>query len=92
MLLDQPIWDFTNAILYCDAAFTGCRLFRHLWDKRGIGAVGPVNGSKPNTGGGANSWPIQNFKNADARYLHRGWHRLAFTPLQRGGWMQVNSL
>ena len=88
-LLFQAIWDFSNVILFCDAAFTSIALFRDLHDKRGISAVGPINASKPTKGGGPNSWPLQKFKKTDTRYLGRGWDRLAFTPLQNGGWLQA---
>ena len=69
--------------------FTSIPLFRDLHDKRGISAVGPINATKPATGGGPESWPLQQFKQTDTTYLARGWDRLAFTPLQRGGWLQA---
>ena len=46
-LLDEDLWNFCNTIIFCDASFTSIALFRDLWDKRGIGAVGPINSSKP---------------------------------------------
>lgn len=88
-LLGDPIWDFINIILFCDAAFTTIRLFRDLYDRRGIFAVGPINVGKPDNGGGPNSWPIQNFKKTDTRYLPRGWDRLAFSKTERNGWLQA---
>ena len=66
----------------------GFRLGRDLYEKRGIYCVGPVNQSKPNKGGGPNSWPHQKFKKGDTAYLPRGWDRVAFTKL-KDGWMQV---
>ena len=54
-LLFESIWNFSNVILFCDAAFTSIKLFRDLYHKRGIHAVGPTNASKPKTGGGVNS-------------------------------------
>ena len=88
-LLCEVLWNFANVILFCDAAFTSVKLFRDLHDKRGIFAVGPINASKPDKGGGPNSWPLQNFKTSDTKYLPRGWDRLAFTKLERGGWLQA---
>ena len=88
LLVDKK-WDFCNVVLFCDAAFTSFRLFRDLWVKRGISAVGPINASKPSKGGGPNSWPHQKFKSSDTKYLRRGWDRTAFTPMQRGGWLQA---
>jgi len=88
-LLFESIWDFSNITLFCDAAFTSIRLFRDLFNKRGINAVGPINASKPAKGGGPTSWPFQKFKSSDTKFLPRGWDRLAFTQLQRGGWLQA---
>lgn len=88
-LLFDTIWDFANVTVFCDAAFTSIPLFRDLHDKRGISAVGPINATKPSKGGGVNSWPLQQFKQTDTRYLVRGWDQLAFTKLERGGWLQA---
>ena len=87
-LLAESIWDHANATIFCDAAFTSIKLFKDLHNKRGINAVGPINASKPAKGAGPNSWPMQKFKKTDTNYLPRGWDRVAFTKLQRGGWMQ----
>ena len=88
-LLAGDIWDNNNCVLFCDNAFTSIPLFTNLHDKRGIYAVGPINKSKPDKGGDKNSWPIQTFQQNDTRYLPRGWYRIAFSPLQRGGWLQA---
>ena len=88
-LLRGSEWDFKNVCMYCDAYFTSIKLFRDLWNKRGIAAVGPINASKPNKGAGPNSWPLQKFKKTDARYLARGWQRTAFQKLDRNGVMQA---
>ena len=88
-LLKDAKWDNRGCVMFCDAYFTSTKLFRDLWNNRGIGAVGPINASKPTKGGGATSWPIQNFKKSDSKYLPRGWDKAAFTPLQRGGYMQA---
>ena len=87
-LLGDPMWNFINLVLFCDAAFTSTKLFRDLFEKRGISAVGPINASMPDKGGNANSWPHQKFKKQDTQYLPRGWLRLAYTKL-KAGWMQV---
>ena len=84
-LLFEIIWDFCNVTLFCDAAFTTIPLFRDLYEKRGINAVGPINAGKPKKGGGPSSWPLQNFKSSDTKYLPRGWDKLAFTKLEREG-------
>lgn len=88
-LLFDTMWDFCNATVFCDAAFTSIKLFRDLHDKRGINAVGPINAGKPAKGAGPDSWPLQNFKSSDTKYVPRGWDRIAFTKLQRGGWLQA---
>ena len=88
-LLGGPLWDFRNCTVYCDAYFTSIKLFRDLWEKRGIGAVGPINSAKPNKGAGPNSWPNQKFKKSDVRYLSRGWDKAAFQKLGRNGVMQA---
>lgn len=87
-LLGDPMWNYINLVLFCDAAFTSTKLFRDLFEKRGISAVGPINASMPDKGGNANSWPHQKFKKQDTQYLPRGWLRLAYTKLKEG-WMQV---
>ena len=83
-----PIFNHRGCILFCDAAFTTIRLFRHL-DKRGIGAVGPMNATKPEKGGNKNSWPHQKFKSTDTEYLGRGWDHTAYSKLDGGGWIQA---
>ena len=88
-LLLESEWDFSNVIIFCDAAFTSFKLFRDLHDKRGIQACGPINAGKSKTGGGPNSWPFQKFISSDTKYLPRGWDRIAFTKLERGGWLQA---
>ena len=88
-LFSEDLWYFCNVILFCDAAFTSVRLFRDLWDKRGIGAVGPINASKPNKGGNINSWPHQKFAKRDTAYLPRGWSRLSFSEMATSGWLQA---
>ena len=88
-LLADNIWDNNNCVLFCDNAFTSIPLFRDLHDKRGIYAVGPINKSKPDKGGDKNSWPIQTFKQNDTRYLPRGWYRIAYQAMQRGGYLQA---
>ena len=88
-LLDEDIWDFCNATLFCDAAFTSIGLFRDLWDKRGIGAVGPINANKPSKGGNCNSWPHEKFEKGDAKYFERGWDKTSFAELASGGWLQA---
>ena len=91
-LLMEELWDFSNAIIFFDAAFTSVKLMRNLHDNRGISAVGPVNAHKPVNGAGPNSWPFQKFKASDTKYLPRGWTRLAFSKLRRaGGWLQVST-
>ena len=89
VLLCDPLWDNANVVVYFDAAFTSVKLIRDLYNKRGISAVGPINAKRPDKGGGADSWPHHNFKPSDTKYLNRGWSRLAFQKLDRGGWMQV---
>ena len=54
-LLFDNIWNFCNAIVFCDAAFTSISLFRDLYEKRGIYVVGPINAGKPKCGGGPSS-------------------------------------
>ena len=88
-LLWDHVWDNANVTVFCDAYFTSIPLFRDLWNNRGIAVVGPINAGKPSKGGGPNSWPIQKFKKSDSRYMARGWDKMAFTKLQRGGWMQA---
>ena len=89
-LLADDVWNFRNVTVFCDAYFTSIKLFRHLWNERGIGAVGPINACKPKKNAGADSWPIQQFKPADAKYLPRGWDRTAFAKLERNnGCMQA---
>ena len=88
-LFDEEIWDFCNVVLFCDAAFTSIALFRDLWDKRGIGAVGPINAKKPSKGGDSNSWPHQSFKQSDVNYLSRGWTKMSFSELATFGWIQA---
>ena len=90
-LLHESSWDFCNAVIFFDAAFTGFRLARDLFNKRGISFVGPINASKPEKGGGPNSWPHQKFKARDTNFLPRGWDRVAFNELESGGWLQVFS-
>ena len=85
-LLCSNIWDYVNAIVFFDAAFTSVKLVRELHDERGIYAVGPINAGK---GSGPNSWPLQTFNNSDTKFLERGWDRVAVSPLDRGGWLQV---
>ena len=85
-LLHSSEWDHVNAVVFFDAAFTSVKLVRELHDNRGIYAVGPTNAGK---GKGPNSWPLQTFKYADTKYLQRGWDRVALSPLDRGGWLQV---
>ena len=75
--------------MFCDAAFTSIPLFRDLHDKRGIGAVGPINAKKPGKGGDCNSWPHQQFKKGDVNYLKRGWDKTSFTKTASGGWLQA---
>ena len=87
-VLMLEIFDNRGCVLFCDAAFTSVKLFRQL-AKRGIGAVGPINASKPEKGGNQNSWPHQKFKKTDTEYLSRGWDRTAYTQLDSGGWMQA---
>lgn len=89
ILLDEELWDFCNCVMFCDAAFTSISLFRDLWNKRGIGAVGPINAKKPKTGGGPDSWPHQAFNKGDSNYLPRGWDKTSFSPLSSGGWLQA---
>ena len=88
-LLGDELWDYTNAVVYFDAAFTSVKLVRDLYNNRGISAVGPINAKRPDKGGNADSWPHHNFKSSDTKYLNRGWDRLAFQKLDRDGWMQV---
>lgn len=88
-LLADAKWDNRGCVMFCDANFTSTKLFRDLWNNRGIGAVGPINAYKPIKRGGPTSWTIQNFKKSDVRYLSRGWDKAAFTPLHRGGCMQA---
>ena len=92
-VLVTPIWDFCGTFFFADAAFVGLGLWRALY-KRGIRAVGPINASKPNKGGDANSWPHQKFKTSAKEYLARGWERCAYTKLDHVaggdvGWMQA---
>lgn len=88
-LLGDSLWDYTNTVVYFDAAFTSVKLVRDLHNNRGISAVGPINAKRPDKGGGRDSWPHHNFKSSDTKYLNRGWDRLAFQKLDRDGWMQV---
>ena len=90
-LLSEDIWDHTNACIFFDSAFTTIKLVRDLHDKRGIYAVGPINTTKPAKGAGPNSWPFQKFNNNATKYLQRGWDRVAFSKLGRGGgYLQVH--
>ena len=88
-LLANAAWDHSGHVVYMDAAFTSCRLFRDLWQHRGIGAVGPVNAQKPKEGGGKNSWSHQKYEDKHCKYLPRGWDRCAFSPIDGGGWLQA---
>lgn len=89
VLLAEAIWDNNNVTMFCDAAFTSIPLFRDLYEKRGIHAVGPINASKPKKNGGANSWPHQTFKKTDTQFLSRGWDKVAFSKMKNGGVMQA---
>ena len=88
-LLESTLWDNRNVVVFFDVAFTSAKLLRDLYNKRGIHAVSPVNASKPDKGGGPNSWPHQTFKSSHTKFLNRGWDRVALSPLDGNGWMQV---
>ena len=88
-LLDEDLWNFANVTMFCDAAFTSIALFRDLWDKRGIGAVVPINANKPEKGGSRDSWPHEKFKHGDANYLKRGWDKTSYSKMASGGWLQA---
>ena len=90
-LFDEDKWDNCNVTMFCDNAFTSIPLFRDLHDKRGIHAVGPCRKGKDAKNAGPHSWPHQKFKRNDAQYFHRGWDRVSYTKLSRGGWMQVGT-
>ena len=85
------IWDHCNVTMFCDNAFTSIKLFRDLHDKRGIYAVGPCKGGKPGKAAGNHSWSHQKFKKHHTQYFVRGWDRVAYQNLERGGCMQVQS-
>ena len=78
-LLGDAMWNFIGVVLFCDAAFTSTKLFRELFEKRSISAVGTINASMPEKGGNGNSWPHQKFKTQDTQYLPRGWMRAIST-------------
>ena len=90
-LLGDEMFDFTNAVIFFDSAFTSVKLVRDLYNNRGISAVGPINAKKSEKNAGADSWPLQKFTSKDTQYLPRGWDRLAFQKLDREGWMQVET-
>ena len=88
-LFDEDKWDHCNVTMFCDNAFTSIKLFRDLYNNRGISAVGPIKASRPAKGGDENSWPHQKFKPEHKQYFVRGWDRISYQKLLRGGCLQV---